>query len=289
MNNPEVLSYDEYLAQRRKEAESKTTELDALAAEYTQAGQRYQESLRAFGPEYYTRVLAPRPMAAPEPIIPPPPVDEVLEHNYDGIQEYDNPTPGWWYMVFGGSVVFSLLYVLVYHFAVPTLPERHASAESRALEAKFAELSGLPAGEEKVLAIMSTEPWLARGETIFVQSCALCHQADGRGGIGPNLTDDNYKNIATILDISDFISEGSPSGAMPAQKNILNDNEIALVTAYVASLRGKNLPSGEGVNPDYTGQPIAPWPNVPGGMGSSSQSARPHTTQTPTRIAQARD
>ena len=33
-------------------------------------------------------------------------------HSYDGIQEYDNPMPGWWVWIFVGTVAFSVYYVL---------------------------------------------------------------------------------------------------------------------------------------------------------------------------------
>ena len=32
---------------------------------------------------------------------------QVLEHEYDGIQEYDNPMPRWWLLTFAGTVIFS--------------------------------------------------------------------------------------------------------------------------------------------------------------------------------------
>jgi mono/diheme cytochrome c family protein len=51
------------------------------------------------------------------------------------------------------------------------------------------------------------------------------------------------------MDISNLIITGTANNSMPSQRNNLNDNEIALVTAYVASLRGKNLPTGETVKP----------------------------------------
>ena len=37
--------------------------------------------------------------------------DEVLDHDYDGIQEYNNPLPGWWLWTFYLSIAFALVYV----------------------------------------------------------------------------------------------------------------------------------------------------------------------------------
>jgi cytochrome c oxidase cbb3-type subunit 3 len=203
--------------------------------------------------------------AAPDPqaqMVGAVPTDELLDHNYDGIQEYDNPTPGWWYAVFVATIMFSGLYLLVYHLAVPPLSVRHATAEARHLDQQFAELNQLENGEPKILAIMNEEAWLSRGEAIFTSACAQCHSADGSGLIGPNLTDDTYKNITGLMDIADLIVTGSANGAMPSQKNILNDNEIALVSAWVASLRGKGLPTNPMVSPEYEGVPIDPWPTL---------------------------
>ena len=38
------------------------------------------------------------------PIVPTP-----MDHCYDGIQEYDNPTPGWWWMLFWVTILFSVV------------------------------------------------------------------------------------------------------------------------------------------------------------------------------------
>ncbi len=190
------------------------------------------------------------------------PTDELLDHNYDGIQEYDNPTPGWWYAIFVATILFGGFYLLVYHLAVPPLSVRHATAEARHLEQQFSELNKLETGVPKILTIMNEEAWLSRGEAIFISTCAVCHSPEGSGLVGPNLTDDLYRNIDGLMDISNLIITGTANNSMPSQRNTLNDNEIALVTAYVASLRGKNLPTGETVNPDYTGVPIAPWPTL---------------------------
>ena len=42
------------------------------------------------------------------------PHDQLLDHEYDGIQEYDNPCPGWWHAIFWLTVLFSVLYFLFF-------------------------------------------------------------------------------------------------------------------------------------------------------------------------------
>src|SRR3989338_6760548 len=41
--------------------------------------------------------------------------DRLLDHEYDGIEEYDNPLPGWWVWLFWATIVFSGVYVAFYH------------------------------------------------------------------------------------------------------------------------------------------------------------------------------
>ncbi len=174
--------------------------------------------------------------------------DELLDHNYDGIQEYDNPIPGWWHVIFLGSVVFSVLYVAVVHFS-PMFPDRYerlASAQQRAEEKMFGKLMEIPMGVDKVRRVMGSDAWLASGQAVFAQNCVQCHAADGEGIIGPNLTDDFYKNITDLEGMITVIRDGAANNAMPAQKTILSSNDIALVAGYVASLRGKNLPGPRG-------------------------------------------
>jgi cytochrome c oxidase cbb3-type subunit 3 len=258
INGVRLYRTEAYLRRKEDELAARADELQRLADQAREAQLAYQASLRAVSA---SAAVAPRPAYAPVAAEPEPkPYDELTDHNYDGIQEYDNPTPGWWHMVFIGSIAFSLLYVLVYHFSgfVPSLPERHASAESRALDVRFAELNTIPMGEEKILKIMAQPAWLDQGASIYTSTCALCHGQQGEGLVGPNMTDDYYKNATDLASIADVIANGAANGAMPAQKNALNENEIALVAAYMASLRGKNLPSTR----PHEGEVIAPWPTL---------------------------
>ncbi|MFA7626207.1 MAG: cbb3-type cytochrome c oxidase N-terminal domain-containing protein, partial [Candidatus Kapaibacterium sp.] len=43
--------------------------------------------------------------------------DKVLEHEYDGILEYDNPLPRWWMGLFIFTIIWSVVYMFYYHIA----------------------------------------------------------------------------------------------------------------------------------------------------------------------------
>jgi cytochrome c oxidase cbb3-type subunit 3 len=181
-------------------------------------------------------------------------------HVYDGIQEYDNPLPGWWTNLFWVTILFSVVYL----FAGWTNPQlvntrmTYESAVTRQLEKQFASLGQLDTAPGTLMSFLTDEEqtkWLKVGEAIFRTHCVSCHGRDGSGISGPNLTDDHYKNIESIGDIPKVVTEGANKGAMPAWGNRLMTNEIVLVSSYVASLRGKDLSSTRPAEGDV----IEPW------------------------------
>jgi cytochrome c oxidase cbb3-type subunit 3 len=182
----------------------------------------------------------------------------LTDHEYDGIQEYDNPTPGWWWWIFFLTTVFSVAYWLVYHVGTVggTMHDAHQGAVAADLRLQFAEIGELKPDQETLLRFMHDEKWLQVGVAVFKGRCISCHGSDAAGQIGPNLTDDHYKNVRKLEDIPFVVMDGANNGAMPAWKNQLHPNEVVLVSAYIASLRGKNLPSPRPAE----GELIAPWP-----------------------------
>lgn len=193
------------------------------------------------------------------PIVPTP-----MDHCYDGIQEYDNPTPGWWWMLFWVTILFSVVYFTFFQFspvAWTAADELDADA-AEILRLQFAEIGDLEPDAPTLLKYMADKEWLAFGKRLFANQCAKCHGPDAAGLVGPNLTDNLYKNVNTIEDIASVVTNGANNNAMPRQKGFLHPNEIVMVSAYVASLRGQNLPSGA-QKPLEGEKEIPPWPAPP--------------------------
>lgn len=187
--------------------------------------------------------------------------DLLREHEYDGIQEYDNPTPGWWNLIFFGTFIFGMWYLLYHHASTisTSVAQGYEIDVSDDLKKRFSTIGDLKPDQPTLLKFMANEEWKLVGASVFKANCVSCHGPDAAGQIGPNLTDDYYKNVKELTDIPKVVSGGAAAGAMPAWKTRLHPNEIVLVAAYVAALRGKNLPSPRG----QEGELIAAWPAAP--------------------------
>lgn len=181
-----------------------------------------------------------------------------MDHEFDGIQEYDNPMPGWWVGIFILTVIFAFLYG--FYYSVP-MPERsvfdtYNASVAEDLKVQFEHIGTLKNDTESLAGYLQREDLLAMGKADFQANCISCHGSEGQGLLGPNMTDNFYKNIKVLGDIPQVVEKGALGGAMPAWNNRLHPNDIILVSVYVASLRGKNL---KGPRP-AEGVEIAPWP-----------------------------
>ena len=185
--------------------------------------------------------------------------DVVLDHEYDGIREYDNPTPGWWNFIFFASFVFSIWYFLYYHASTisTSVAQGYASDVTGDLKRRFSTIGELKPDEPTLLKYMRDTEWSSVAASVFKTNCVSCHGPEGPGQIGPNLTDDHWKQVRKLEDVAQVVQTGAAAGAMPAWKTRLHPNEVVLVAAYVASLRGKNLEGPRGPE----GDPIPVWPD----------------------------
>jgi cytochrome c oxidase cbb3-type subunit III len=183
--------------------------------------------------------------------------DHLSDHEYDGIREFDNPTPGWWHTIFIASVLFSFMYFVYYHSnpgaeTPQTILQARQVAENRKLFGAYGELKN---EEATLLTLMSDQKMMDVGQAMFNTACSQCHESDGRGKNGVNLTDESFKNIRRLTDFYTVLTNGANAGAMPSWKAQYSENERILLSAYAASLRGKNIPGRAA-----EGEPIEPWP-----------------------------
>lgn len=185
------------------------------------------------------------------------PVDPLLDHEYDGIREFDNPTPGWWHGLFILTIVFSVFYIAWYSLSpiAPSLEEAWDAKQTLENKKIFGKLGTLEGDDKTILSLMGDEKMMRVGTGMFVSNCAACHGRDGGGINGVNLTDDAYKNVRVPSDLFTVISNGANQGAMPAWKDKMSSNERVLLAAYVASLRGTKPASGKAPE----GQVIPAW------------------------------
>jgi len=103
-------------------------------------------------------------------------------------------------------------------------------------------LGSLVADANTILGYAQRNEWMTFVEPTYRQHCATCHGLRGQGMSAPNLTDDRYISVIQVEDIHDIIAHGQNHGAMPAWENLLHPNEVILLSSYVVSLRGRDLP-----------------------------------------------
>lgn len=174
----------------------------------------------------------------------PPEEENLLDHQYDGIQEFDNPMPRWWVWIFWGSFWFSLAYV--FHFWVgngQSIASGYDAEMKEVSAARAAEALKQEVSEETLTQLLGDSARIGRGKDTFAQKCAACHLEQGQGSIGPNLTDKHWiHGTGRLMDIYQAVSEGFPAKGMPAWNRQLTPQELREVVAFVGSIRGLAVP-----------------------------------------------
>jgi cytochrome c oxidase cbb3-type subunit 3 len=173
--------------------------------------------------------------------------DRLTTHNYDGIQEYDNPMPLWWKAIFAATVVWAGVYVVAIELGYINKYEENLANEMEiAAAADAARLAALPPLDEKAILEAIGDPEMAaQGEAVFTARCAACHGQQGEGLIGPNLTDNYWLYTGDSMSIYESVANGRPNG-MPAWGNILSRDDNLAVSAYVEKMRGTNVKGPKG-------------------------------------------
>jgi len=173
--------------------------------------------------------------------------NELLDHNYDGIQEYDNDLPRWWLAIFIISFLYGVFYIVYYHFGPGLLQEEQLAVDMKAiqeLQAKQEQTKSTTELDESGLLALSQKPeTLEQGKTIFQSKCMACHGMNAEGLVGPNLTDELWIHGGKITDLRKVVTEGVLEKGMLAWKGQISDQEINAVVSYIWTLRGSNPPN----------------------------------------------
>jgi len=165
-------------------------------------------------------------------------------HVWDGdLAEYNNPLPKWWSNLFWITIVFGIVYLILYP-GLGNLPGvlGWTSAGAYATETKDFDATVQPL-YEKYAALdiprIAADPAARQtGERLFLTYCSACHGSDAGGSKGfPNLRDRDWLYGGEPASIVTSIT-GGRMGVMPGFATVLNEEGLRDVTAYVRSLSG---------------------------------------------------
>ncbi|OYU17080.1 MAG: cytochrome-c oxidase, cbb3-type subunit III [Rhodobacteraceae bacterium PARR1] len=187
-------------------------------------------------------------------------------HEWDGIEELNNPLPRWWVWVFTATIVWAIGYTIAYPAwplltgATPGLlgssTRADVQVEIDSFDAKNADIKA------KLVAapldqIVTTPELMAyaepAGAAVFRTNCAQCHGAGAAGVVGkgyPNLLDNDWLWGGTIDDIHTTITHGIRNTSDPDARysqmprfgadQLLEPAQIDAVVEHVLAISGQD-------------------------------------------------
>lgn len=190
--------------------------------------------------EVWNKLLSLRPLSEEK--------DLLIEHDYDGIQELNNPIPGWFMYLFYSSIIFAVCYLLIYHvFDVGQL--QYAEYRTEVAQADAAKKIYLSKQanrvDENTVKLVTDPAVISSGQVIFKSTCSACHGDHAQGNVGPNLTDDYWLHGGKIDEVFKTIKYGVLTKGMPTWEKQLSAKQISDVANYIKSLYGTNPPGAK--------------------------------------------
>lgn len=174
----------------------------------------------------------------------------IIEEDYDGISELDNPPPPWFNFIFYTSIIAAVLYMLNYHvLKYGNLQEAEytsdVSASKIAVEAYLKKAGNLI--DENSVVLLTDAKAIETGAKNFKEKCVVCHGEKGEGkiGLGPNFTDDYWLHGGDVKSIFKTIKYGVPAKGMIPWQNSLSGVQIQQLASFIKSLRGTNPPNAK--------------------------------------------
>jgi len=194
---------------------------------------------------------------------------ESCGHEFDGIEELNNPLPKWWTYMFFATFIWSVYYLAAYpglgnweglgkwtssNQGITSLAESKEATEQALANGENVQLDQeyIAADErfgpifesfakQDIETLVKDEKALEIGQRLFSQNCAQCHGSDARGGQGfPNLTDKDWLYGGTPDKIKETLLYGRVA-AMPPWGAALGEQGVKEMTAHVLSLSGRTV------------------------------------------------
>lgn len=173
-------------------------------------------------------------------------------HVYDGIEEYDNPLPRWWFLMFIATFIFGAGYLVLYpglgsfKGLLDWTSVKELRGHQQQGDALYSEQFGIY-GKTPIEELARDPEAMKMGLRLFANNCAVCHGADGGGNPGyPNLTDNDWLWGGAPEQIKTTLIHGR-NAAMPAWSGILGEAGIVNVTEYVLQLNDRDHDSDKAV------------------------------------------
>ena len=181
--------------------------------------------------------------------------EETVGHAFDGIEEFDNPLPKWWFMLFILTIVFAIGYLVLYPgmgnwkgllpgyeggwTGVAQWEKEMAKADAQ-YGPIYAKYAAMP-----ITKVAADDKALKMGGRLFASNCSVCHGSDAKGAYGfPNLTDNEWRWGGEPETIKTTLLAGRHA-VMPAWAEVIGESGVKNVSGYVLTeLAGRKLPEG---------------------------------------------
>lgn len=172
----------------------------------------------------------------------------LLDHEYDGIRELDNHLPPWWKWLFYFTIGWSVIYLIVYH-VTGTMPLQEEEYQMELAEAREAvearQVASTESIDESTVEFSDDPAHLANGQTLYERNCAVCHQNDGGGLVGPNFTDKYWIHGGSMQDIYRVVKYGVPEKGMISWQAQLSPVDMRDVSSYILTFQGTTPANGK--------------------------------------------
>lgn len=177
------------------------------------------------------------------------PENKTTGHVYDGIEEFDNPLPKWWFQMFVATIIFAVGYLIMYpglgawkgwHPLYEDGWTSHKQLEKQ--QEKAAETFAETFGKYEQMSIedLVNEPKAMKmGMRLFANNCAICHGADAGGNYGfPSLIDGDWLYGGSPEKIKETLINGR-AGNMPPWGPVIGEDGVQSAAEYVLKLSGQ--------------------------------------------------